>query len=244
MRHRGLQQRRRIGEAGGLQHDAVEVDAAVVEIAQQVLERGDEIAAQRAAQAAALQQHHVVVDGLDQQMVEPDLAELVDDDGGAGERGIVHQAVEQRGLAGAEEAGQHGERNGFGRALQAACAGVGHCLAAVRISWPASCCGGLGLRLGLGVGLGVVVLAVASLVASFGAAFFAAFFLASGARPASVVTGVAVDECASVGALVALAAGGGFAVRRTSCPWRSWCLPLLSPSPRPAPGRPARSAGR
>jgi hypothetical protein len=48
-------------------------------------------------------------------MIEPDLAELVDDHGGLGQRRVVDQAVEQRGLAGAEKAGQHGERNGFGR---------------------------------------------------------------------------------------------------------------------------------
>ena len=56
-----------------------------------------------------LQQHHVVADIFDQQMVERDLAELVDDDGGLGERRILQQCVEQRGLAGAEEAGEHGQ---------------------------------------------------------------------------------------------------------------------------------------
>ena len=49
-----------------------------------------------------------------QEVVEPDLAELVDDHGRAGERCVLQQAVEQRGLAGAEEAGEHGERNGLG----------------------------------------------------------------------------------------------------------------------------------
>jgi hypothetical protein len=48
-------------------------------------------------------------------MVEADLAELVDDHGGLGQRGIRHQALEQRGLAGTEEAGQHGEGDGLGR---------------------------------------------------------------------------------------------------------------------------------
>ena len=115
-------------------------DAAVVEIAQQAFERDDQIAAQRAAQAAALQQHHVVVDGLDQQMVEADLAELVDDDGGVGERRILQQAVEQRGLAGAEEAGQHGQGNWLGRAPQVARA-------------PASVISSLGVSVGLSCGL-------------------------------------------------------------------------------------------
>jgi hypothetical protein len=46
-------------------------------------------------------------------MLEADLAELVDDHGGFGER--AHEAVEQRGLAGAEEA-EHRHWDGFGRA--------------------------------------------------------------------------------------------------------------------------------
>ena len=87
----------------------------------------DEIAAQGAAQAAALQQHHAVVDRFDQQMIETDLAELVDDHGGLGERRVAQQPVEQRGLAGAEEAGEHAQRNGLGRTLRARCAGCGHC---------------------------------------------------------------------------------------------------------------------
>ena len=89
--------------------------AAVVEIAQQPLQRLDEVAAQRAAQAARRQQHDVVVDLLDQEMIEADLAELVDDHRGVGERGIAQQAVEQRRLAGAEEAGQDGERKRWAR---------------------------------------------------------------------------------------------------------------------------------
>ena len=42
-------------------------------------------------------------------MVEADLAELVDQHGGAGERRVFEQAVEQAGLAGAEEPGEHRE---------------------------------------------------------------------------------------------------------------------------------------
>ena len=115
MHHDGVQDRRRVGEAGGLDHDPAEGDAAIVEIAQELLERGHELAADRAAQAAARQQDHVVGDLLDQQMVEPDVAELVDQNGGAGERGVGQQPVEQRGLAGAEEAGKHGQRDRRGR---------------------------------------------------------------------------------------------------------------------------------
>ena len=49
MRHHRVQHRRRIGEAGGLEQHALEADAAIVEIAQQPLERVDEIAAHGAA---------------------------------------------------------------------------------------------------------------------------------------------------------------------------------------------------
>ena len=75
-----MQDRRRIGEAGGLDDHALErQDAVVVALAQQVLERRDQIAAHGAAQAAGGEQHHALVDFFHQQMIEADLAELVDD---------------------------------------------------------------------------------------------------------------------------------------------------------------------
>ncbi len=63
-------------------------------------------------------------------MVERDVAEFVDDDGGFGKRFVLEQAVEQRGLAGAEKAGKHGQRNGLGRpAPRGAIGGGAHRLA-------------------------------------------------------------------------------------------------------------------
>ena len=115
MRHRGLQHRRRVGEPGRLQDDAAEARAAVVEIAQKLFQRVDQVAAKRAAQTTALKQDDTVPNLPNQQMVEADFAEFIDDDGGLGERRIADQAVEQRGFAGAEEAGQHREGKGFGR---------------------------------------------------------------------------------------------------------------------------------
>ena len=115
MRHGGVQQRRRIGQAGRFDQHAAEGAAPVVEIAQQRLQRVHQIAAHGAAQATRLQQHHVVADIFDQQVIERDVAEFVDDDGGIAQRRVLEQAVEQRGLAGAEKAGEHGERNGLGR---------------------------------------------------------------------------------------------------------------------------------
>ena len=72
MRHRGLQHRRRIGQAGRLQDHPAERRPAVVEIAQQLLQRVDQVAAQRAAQAAALQQYDAVADLAHQQVIEAD----------------------------------------------------------------------------------------------------------------------------------------------------------------------------
>jgi hypothetical protein len=43
-------------------------------------------------------------------VVDADLAELVDDDGGARHAGMAQQPVQQGGLAAAEKAGQHGDR--------------------------------------------------------------------------------------------------------------------------------------
>ena len=121
MRHDGVQHRRWIGEAGRLDDDAAEFYAPIVEVAEKLFQRGDEIAAHRAAEAAAGQQHHVAADVLDQQMIETDLAELVDQHGGVGERRVLQQPVEQRRLAGAEEAGEDAERDGFGALWVSAC---------------------------------------------------------------------------------------------------------------------------
>ena len=127
MRHGGVQHRRGIGQAGGLQQHAAERAAPVVEIAQQGLQRVDQIAAHGAAQAAALQQHHVVADIFHQQVIERDVAEFIDDDGGLAQRLVLEQAVEQRGLAGAEKAGEDGERQWLRRPAPIdAMAGFGH----------------------------------------------------------------------------------------------------------------------
>ena len=151
MHHGGVEHRRGIGEAGGLDDHPGEGGAAIVEIAQQPLQRLDEVAAERAAQASGGQQHDIFVDLLDQQVIEADLAELVDDDRGVGERGIAQQAIEQRRLAGAEKAGQHGQRKRWARRSRGI-APSGHC-ASVR-GGPAGTLPGFGLTAAT-VGLGV-----------------------------------------------------------------------------------------
>ena len=106
-----VQDRAGIGEARGLDGDAAERDLAAGASRQQPMQRLDEIAAQRAAQASRRQQRDLAVEPLVEPVVERRLAELVDDDQRLGQRGVAQQAVEQRGLAGAEEAGDEMERD-------------------------------------------------------------------------------------------------------------------------------------
>src|SRR5512139_961274 len=63
-------------------------------------------------------------------MIERDVAEFVDDDRGLAQRLILEQAVEQRRLAGAEEAGEHGQGNWIRRPAPIGALGTrAHCLA-------------------------------------------------------------------------------------------------------------------
>ena len=83
---------------------------------EQVVEPVDQVAAQRAAQAAGIERDDFALDRLEQQMVEADLAPFVDDHQRVGERRALEQAVDQARLAGAEEAGDDVERDGLARA--------------------------------------------------------------------------------------------------------------------------------
>jgi hypothetical protein len=84
---------------------------------QQVVDRIDQIAPDRAAQAARRHLDDVLVRALDQQVIDPDIAELVDDDGGVGEKRILQQEIQQRSFAGAKEAGEDRDGNGVIGAL-------------------------------------------------------------------------------------------------------------------------------
>ena len=101
----GLDHRRRIGEAGGLDQDRVERPAAVEQAAQ----GADQVAAHDAADAAGGKLDQLLLAGLDQRAVDPGIAELVDDDGDAPRVAGGEQAVEQGGLPGAQRAGQDGD---------------------------------------------------------------------------------------------------------------------------------------
>ena len=111
----GLRDRRGIGEAGGLDDDRVELALAL----HQPLDDADQVAAHGAADAAVVHLEHFLVGADDELVVDADLAELVDDDGVALAVRLRQDAVEQRRLAGAEIAGQHGDGglvgSGFGQ---------------------------------------------------------------------------------------------------------------------------------
>ena len=124
--------------------------AAVVEIAQKLLQRSRRGRRAWCSRGSRSQQHdHVIVDTFDQEMIEADLAELVDDDGGVGERRIVHQTIEQRGLAGAEKAGEHRERDRLG-GLSRAGRSIFRALSAVPVLRRIAAACEIGLALGRG----------------------------------------------------------------------------------------------
>ena len=111
-----MQDRRRIGETGGFDRDAGEIwDFALDPVDKQVGQGVDDVAAHGAAQTPAVEQDDILVRPLDQQVVEADLAELVDDDRRGGHVGLLQHVIEHRRLAAAEKAGQQRDRDQRGR---------------------------------------------------------------------------------------------------------------------------------
>ena len=106
----GLGHRAGIGQAGGLDDDGVEAALAALRI--RPWTHADQVAAHRAADAAVVHLEHFFVGADDQVVVDADLAELVDDHGVALAVVLGEDAVEQRGLAGAEVAGEDGDGDG------------------------------------------------------------------------------------------------------------------------------------
>ena len=114
------QDRRRVGETGGFDDDAAKPpDLAGVAPLDEAAQRPRQVLAHGAAQATARQFEHLALDEIDQVMVDRDLADLVDDDGGVGKRRASQRAAQQRRFAAAEKAGQQGGRQGlrFGHAI-------------------------------------------------------------------------------------------------------------------------------
>ena len=108
----GLQDRARIGEPAGLDHDAAEFgNLAALALGHQPAQRDLQVGTGVAADAAIAEQHGLVGARPQQRVVDADSAELVDHHGGAASFRRRQEALEQRGLAGAEEAGEHGDRD-------------------------------------------------------------------------------------------------------------------------------------
>src|ERR1700691_6720412 len=104
---KSLCHRSRIGEAGGLEYDAVEFIAAGDQISQDA----DQIAAHGAADAPVVHLEDLFL-GIDHQLlIDADVAELILDHGDALAMAFGEDAVEQRRLARAQESGQYGYRN-------------------------------------------------------------------------------------------------------------------------------------
>ena len=98
--------RRRVREPRGLDDQPpVRRDLAPGAPAVETDDRVLEVAANGAAEAAALQQHSALVHRLDQKVVKADGAELVDQHCGVGEGRMAQHVVEQCRLAAAEESG-------------------------------------------------------------------------------------------------------------------------------------------
>src|SRR6185437_7256554 len=104
---KGLRHRRRIGQSRGLDDDGVELAFA----AHQAVEDAHQVAAHGAADAAVVHLEHFLVGADHQIVVDADFAEFVDDHGVFLAVRLRQDAVEQCGLAGAEIARQHRDRN-------------------------------------------------------------------------------------------------------------------------------------
>ena len=109
---------RRVGQAAGLdEHAAKWLDLPAQRQHEQVPQRIDHRAADRAAQAAALDQHDVVLGQAHQVVVHAHVAILVDDHHRVRIGRFLQQAVEQRRLAAAQKPGQYGHADAFSSSM-------------------------------------------------------------------------------------------------------------------------------
>ena len=105
------QDRGRVGEAGGFDRDpAKPPDLAGSAPFEEAAQSARQVFADGAAQTAARQFEHAALDKVDEVMIDCDLADLIDDDSGIGERRRGERAAQQRRLAAAEKAGEHRRR--------------------------------------------------------------------------------------------------------------------------------------
>ncbi|MNP35370.1 hypothetical protein D3C76_1286980 [compost metagenome] len=99
----------RIRQTGGLYDESFErLNFPLDSLHKQSLQRLHQGALYRAADAAGIEQHHLLIHLLYQVMIQPHRAELVDQYGALAELRLLDPVIEQGGLAAAEKAGQQG----------------------------------------------------------------------------------------------------------------------------------------
>jgi hypothetical protein len=107
--HQGVQDRRGVRETGRLDRDAGEIrDLAFDPIDKQGGQGIDNIAADCAAEAAAVEQHDILARAFDEKMIEANLAELVNDNRCCRHARLFQHVIEYGRLAAAEKTGQQG----------------------------------------------------------------------------------------------------------------------------------------
>ena len=107
----GLHHGHRVRDAGGLDDDPLERrDLARDAARDELLQRGAQVAAQRAAQTPVVQEDGLVDRRVHEQVIESHLAELVHDHRSVRRRRMMQESIEQGGLAAAQETGEHDDR--------------------------------------------------------------------------------------------------------------------------------------
>ena len=109
--HQRLQNGRGISKAGGFNQHAAYVMPGFG-LQRQITQGALQIAANGAAKAAGIEQHGILIQLFDQQMIQTDFAKFIDQHCTAGHVRVLQQPVEQRGLARAQKASQDRDRNG------------------------------------------------------------------------------------------------------------------------------------
>ena len=108
----GLRHRAGVGQAGGFDDHALEVQFALAPPFGQVGQRGAQVFTDRAAHAAVVHLDDLLLGvGHQDLVVDVLLAEFVFDDGDLLAMCLGEHALEQRGLAGSQEAGEDGDGN-------------------------------------------------------------------------------------------------------------------------------------
>src|SRR3954463_117489 len=107
----GLRHRSGIRHAGGLYHHAVELQRALLALFLERAKNADQVAAHGAADAAVVHLDDLLVGFLDDRAIDPDFAELVLDHRDPMTMLLLEDAIEERGLAAAEKAGEDRHRH-------------------------------------------------------------------------------------------------------------------------------------